>query len=250
MCSRSRPRCGLFVSGYYVLVHYLVVRCIVMELHHTIDMPQQRCPVRRWVEPDGFNRYREHANVLSATISSISDSLSSANATYWLLPGSGLIQSNPSSTKFRFTEWHRGTTIGVLQTEMMRVLLAVSSLDDTSRIRHRILAVETFSGLRLFPVNGVADPRLDYKEPYVDIMFFTLERERLVNFCCDCERVTISACTKKTCGCMICAYDVNSIFPVGNIPVEGVQHPLPGPKDVASVKLSATLPGVHPLFLQ
>jgi hypothetical protein len=233
-----------------VLVQYLVAQCIVMELRHTLDLPEQRCPARRWLQPDGFIRNRENSNFLSATTSFISDALSSANVTYWLLPGSGLIPSKSPSTQFRFTEWHRGTAIGVLQLEMMRVLLAVSSLDDTSRVKQRILAVETFFGLRLFPVGGFEDPRLDYKEPYVDIMFFTPERNRLVNFCCDCERIAISACTKKTCGCMVCAYDVDSIFPVNNIRVEGVKHRLPAPNDVASIELSANLRGVHPLFLQ
>jgi hypothetical protein len=232
-----------------VLLHYLAFSTMALHLRHEPDMVLQRCPLRRWSKLDGTITEHEQSTFLATTLSAVSDSFASANVTYMLLPGSSLIPSKTSPAQLRFTEWHRGTAVGVLQKDMMRVLLAVSSLDDISSARQRISAVETFSGLRLFPADGTGDLRLDYKEPYVDVMFLTRNKNKLINSCCDCDPVKISSCTKRTCGCKICAYELDAIFPLSQVRIHSVMRPMPIPRDRSSVLLPQSIPGVDPLFV-
>jgi hypothetical protein len=231
-----------------VLLHYLAFSSMALQLRHDPDMILQKCPLRRWSQLDGTITDHEQSTFLATTLSAVSDSFASANVTYMLLPGSGLIPSKTSPAKLRFTEWHRGTAVGVLQKDMMRVLLAISSLDDISSKKQRISAVETFSGLRLYPPDGTGDPRLDYKEPYVDVMFLTRINDKLINSCCDCDPIKISSCTKRTCGCKICAYDLDAIFPLSQVRIHSVMRPMPVPRDRSSVLLPEAIPGVDPLF--
>lgn len=183
----------------------------------------------------------EKPPTLLELLSTVADALDSTNATYWLLPGLGLLP--PVSTSFdgRVNPWQEGVDLGVYQSDLMRVILAQSSLQAVG-----IVPVESYFGLRLFHVAGRGDERYDFRAPFVDVLYFHEDKGHAVSYCCDCMPVTISACTKKTCGCLLCAARTDEVFPLTKVRIEGLRRSVNGPRNRDSLLLPRDLDGVHP----
>lgn len=183
----------------------------------------------------------ERAPSLSQLLATVSDALDEAKVSHWLLPGLGLLPPTLPTSDGRLNPWQEGIDLGVYQNDQMRVLLAQSSLQAVG-----IVAVESYFGIRLFHISGLGDDRYDFRVPFVDILLLKEEEEHVLSYCCDCAPVTISACTKKTCGCLVCAATIDEMFPLRHVRIEGVRRSISGPRDMTSLMLPRDLVGVHP----
>lgn len=183
----------------------------------------------------------ERPPTLLELLSIIADALDSTNVTYWLLPGLGLLPPLSNSFDGRLNPWQEGVDLGVYQSDLMRLILAQSSLQAMG-----IVPVESYFGLRLFHIAGRSDERYDFRAPFVDVLYFREDKGHAVSFCCDCKPVAISACTKKTCGCLLCAARTDEMFPLAQIRIEGLQRSVSGPRNRDSMFLPTDLDGVHP----
>lgn len=192
-------------------------------------------------QPSGSQITSDKPPTLPELLATIVDALDDVNVTYWLLPGLGLLPPLSVSVDGRLNPWQEGVDLGVYQDDVMRVFLAQSSLQAVG-----IVAVESYYGLRLFPISGRGDDRYDFRTPFVDLLYFKEEKGHVLSYCCDCAPVRISACTKKTCGCLICAARMEEVFPLTNVRIDGVRRSITGPRNMDSLLLPRDIDGVHP----
>lgn len=180
---------------------------------------------------------------LTELVSVITDMLDYHKVTYWLMPGLGLLPATDDSGKVtgRLAPWREGIDFGVNQSDLMKVIVAQTALQPRG-----IVAVESYFGLRLFSLNGHRDERYDYNAPFVDLVYFQSRDSHVVSYCCDCEPIVASACTKKTCGCLICAASITDLFPLQNTRIEGIDRDLPAPATNSNLHLSPDIENVHP----
>lgn len=180
--------------------------------------------------------------------------LESANVTYWMLPHSGLTPSESSSTDYMFNQWQTGTKLGVLHDEVLPIQLAITALDEV-RKEWSLGYVETYSGMRIFVDDAkekgtVDNRRFDYSEPYVDLVYFRRENGQFISHCCDCEKIAVSSCTKKTCGCTTCAYDEATMLPFRSVRIWNVARNVALPCQFESINVALKTDGVHPVFME
>lgn len=177
-------------------------------------------------------------------LADVTDALDDANVTHWLLPGIGLLP--PKSDKRdggegRLNPWQEGIDIGVYQDDLMQVILAQAELQPKG-----IVPVESYFGLRLFSIYGLEDDRYDFRTPFVDILYFKDDSGHSISFCCDCAPIKVSACTKKTCGCLVCATKLEEVFPLSSIRIDGMRRDVSCPRNKDTLFLPKDIPGVHP----
>lgn len=151
--------------------------------------------------------------------------LAAANATHFLAPGAGLTPAFGGSA--RLPPRLHGLSISTLASESTRVLLAVAQLTAPSA-RPALAYAETHAGLRVYAagLEEEEESAWDYRAPYVDLVALRsvqgLRGGYLVSGCCDCGKVTVSACAKTLCGCLVCAYGIEEVLPLGGLWVQGV----------------------------
>jgi hypothetical protein len=194
---------------------------------------------------------------LTTLLSAISATLTSADITHFLHPGTGLSLQQPFLPVYILPAFTPGAALAVPDPHTPSLLLAIAALQDSGVNGHAILAVETFSGLRLFAEPPPADPSLpaddltlrDYTEPYVDILLYKCVDDSLICGCCSCRPVgtVLGACAKKTCGCEACTFEVASVLPAVRIALQDVGE-IYAPNDIALVVLGSKVSGLHPLF--
>lgn len=180
---------------------------------------------------------------LQILLSHVTDALDKFQVQYWILPGLGLFPARDQREGAigRLNPWQTGVDIGVYQHDLMKVILAQTELQA-----HGITVIESYFGLRLFPLSGHGYDRHDFRTPFIDIFYFKNEsQEYLINGCCDCAPVVISGCTKKTCGCTVCRVRADDIFPLVPIQIEGVQRRVYAPHNFSSLFLPESLENVH-----
>lgn len=187
----------------------------------------------------------EEAPTLAGLLEDVTAALDNANVQYWLLPGLGLLPPSESGTRNgeegRLNPWQEGIDIGVYQADLMGVVVAQTSLQSKG-----IVPVESYFGLRLYSIYGTEDDRYDFRTPFVDILYFKEEYGHAINFCCDCAPIAISACTKKTCGCLVCATKLDQLFPLSSIHIQDIRRAISCPQDKETLFLPRNIPGVHP----
>ncbi|CDF34831.1 unnamed protein product [Chondrus crispus] len=176
---------------------------------------------------------------LPELLATICDALDAVNVTHWLLPGLGLLPPRRAGFDGRFTPWQEGVDLGVFQRDLLHVILAQSSLQALG-----IVPVESYFGLRLFHIGGHGDARYDFRAPFVDLVYMRDEQGLVVSHCCDCAPVSISSCTKTTCGCMVCVAAGGETWPLRDVHVEGVRRSVRGPSEKGRLLLPRDLDGV------
>lgn len=184
---------------------------------------------------------------LTELISDIADMLDYHKVTFWLMPGLGLLPATDITGKAagRLAPWREGIDFGINQSHVMNVIVAQTALQPRG-----IVAVESYFGLRLFSIHGHSDERYDYNAPFVDLIYFQSHDNHIVSYCCDCEPIVASVCTKKTCGCLVCAAKKAELFPLQNIRIEGIGRNLPTPATTVGLHLSTDFKPIHPALLE
>lgn len=177
---------------------------------------------------------------LHTLLADIADALDAHRVTYWLNPGLALLPPDNSSFHGKLTPWHHGIDLAIFETDLMSVILAQTSLQS-----HGIIPTESYFGLRLFHIAARRDDRYDFAVPFVDIVYMKRDANRAVSYCCSCGPVTVSACTKKLCSCLVCATEVHDLFPLVDVRVEGMRRTIPGPRNTDLLMLSRDVDGVH-----
>lgn len=173
----------------------------------------------------------------------VCDALDAHGVTYWLMPGAGLLPGR------RVAPWREGLDFAVNQSDVMRVLLAQSELLQP----RGVVAIESYFGLRLFPLSGYADDRYDFRTPFIDLMYFqqkpSSDPNHVVNYCCDCDPVSMGVCTKKACNCLVCALHIDRLFPLFyGFHIQGMRRPISVPKDHENLDmiLNSQVTDAHP----
>lgn len=178
----------------------------------------------------------------------IVDEFDKLNITHWLMPGTQLLPSKltraGSIAAGNLSPWQEGIDLGVMSKDQMQVLLAQSRIQS-----YGITTVESYFGMRFFSIYGKNDDRYDFRTPFVDVFFFDTDDDYIVNPCCDCGPVQISACTKKTCGCLLCASKASDIFPIVPVRIAGCRRSIAAPNNIKLVFLSQHNKDVHPSLL-
>lgn len=179
----------------------------------------------------------------------IVDEFDKLNITHWLMPGTQLLPLKPirtgSMASGKLSPWQEGIDLGVMSKDQMQVLLAQSRIQS-----YGITTVESYFGMRFFSIYGKGDDRYDFRTPFVDVFFFDTDDDYIVNPCCDCGPVQISACTKKTCGCLLCASKASDIFPIIPVHIDECRRSIAAPNNINLVFLSQHNKDVHPsLFM-
>lgn len=184
-----------------------------------------------------------NAPSLNNMIANVADALDSQEVTFWLMPGLGLLPATDGSAKTfgRLSPWQEGVDFGVNHGDIMRIILAQTSLQWRG-----IVAVESYFGLRLFHVNGSHDERYDYNVPFVDLVYFQIQEHQVVSQCCDCSPVVAGSCTKKSCDCLTCSAQLRDVFPLRHLLIQDVPRALPAPCSDHGLLLPSDVPGVHP----
>lgn len=192
-----------------------------------------------------YNKFA--APSLNNLIANIADALDSQGVTFWLMPGLGLLPATDGSVRTfgRLSPWQEGVDFGVNHSDIMQIILAQTSLQWRG-----IVAVESYFGLRLFHVNGSHDERYDYNVPFVDLVYFQIQEQKVVSQCCDCSPVVASSCTKKSCDCLTCSAQLNDVFPLRHLIIQDVSRALPAPCSDHGLLLPADVPGVHPALFE
>lgn len=186
------------------------------------------------------SNFTENPPALQVLLADVADALDNNKVTFWLQPGLGLLPPKNLSFDGRLTPYHHGVDLAAYQSQLMRIVLAQTDLQP-----YGIVVVESFFGLRLFPLGGYQDDRYDFRTPFVDIVYMNEDKSQVVSGCCDCGNVMLSACTKKTCGCEVCSIKREKLFPLRDIRIEGIRRVLPGPVDLEQLMLPQNLEGVH-----
>lgn len=159
-----------------------------------------------------------HPHTLATLLLATTRALSAANATHFLTPGAGLSPAALGSA--RLPPHLPGLSVSTLSSEAPRVLLVAAHLSATPHVSF----VETHAGLRVYA--GRTESPWDYAAPYVDLVALRAVRgaraEYLVSGCCDCGPMTVGACAKSLCACMVCAYGVDEVLPLRRLWVWGV----------------------------
>lgn len=178
-----------------------------------------------------------HPPTLPSLLSTLSRALTLANATHFILPKPSLHRINsridlpflyaflsiPPST--------RGITLGTINTETSRVLLAIASITSASS-SYPISFAESHAGVRIFalPQNQTTPSAADYAEPYVDLFPHRRAGELLVTSCCNCAPAAVSVCMKSMCACQACEWRAEDVLPVVPVSIAGVQWQVPAPR--------------------
>lgn len=242
-----------FLQGAFALTPVALISLLVLVFAYSLTIPAQapektfrlNKPLKPHVRnPDLTAR---SAPTLHGLLADIVDALDRSNVTYWLVPGLGLLplhSQGEGKAEGKLSPWQEGVDIGVFQEDLMRVVLAQTELQSTG-----IVQVESYFGLRLFSIYGREDDRYDFRSPFLDIVYFKEDSGHAVSYCCDCAPIAISACTKKTCGCLVCAMKLDEIFPLSSIVIKGVRRAVNSPRDKESLFLPRDMPGVHPAVL-
>lgn len=178
---------------------------------------------------------------LNELLAQVADALEAHSVRFWLTPGTGLLPTREARCVGRLAEWREGVDIGVSESDVQAVIEAQTDLQVRG-----ILAVESHYGIRLYPITGFQDDRYDYRTPFIDILYFQQRNDHIMNSCCDCEPISFSACTKKTCGCLVCAMRNADLFPLQYVSIEAVRRKMPVPNAVHTVLLPRHVPGLHP----
>lgn len=183
------------------------------------------------------------APTLPDLIADVADALELNGVLFWLMPATGLLPPDNDTAREigQLATWREGVDFGVDQAHMLQIIMAQTSLQA-----HGIVAVESYFGLRLFPLSGYHDDRYDYHVPFVDLVYFQMKPTHVASFCCDCAPIAFSACTKKTCSCLVCAYHNHWLFPLDHVRIKHVRRPLPAPRESESLLVPRDLPRVHP----
>lgn len=156
----------------------------------------------------------------------VSQCLKNANVTQWLFPGQ--ILRKTSSGEVSFPSYVGGGVLAVHQDETPKILAACSAVRNLAHVP--VDFVETLYGIRIFLGNGMSSARLDYTEPFVDLMVFEEKDGLFVNSCCDCEKTVAGPCMKRMCGCLFCAFKVQEIMPTTLVSLEGTGAMIPSPR--------------------
>lgn len=191
---------------------------------------------------------------LETFFSAVIEALQSANVTYWILPSSGLMRTASSPPIYCFSPWLTGTSLGVFHDDVLLIALAVHALEAAPK-SWSLRYVETHGGMRLFAkstdaVETKQSQRYDYSEPYVDLTYFRHESGHITSKCCDCDGLVIGSCTKKTCGCVKCAYPEDKVLPLGSARISDVRGAVSFPAKLESLQSALNWDGVHPFFAQ
>lgn len=204
-------------------------------------------PVAREARPLRFDPPAPDAR-LPALLADVVDALDRANVTHWLRPGAGLLPRHadaPVTQLGRFAPWQEGVDLAVWQADVLALVEAQTELQDRG-----VAAVESYFGLRLFPMDGREDRRYDFRAPFVDVLYCKREGAFVISYCCDCRPVAISSCTKKTCGCLVCPEPDDTVFPLADVYIENVRRAVSASRDTQSLMLPTDVPGLHPMLLE
>lgn len=179
---------------------------------------------------------------LHSLVADIADALDNQGVTFWLNPGLGLLPATDGSSRTfgRLSPWQDGIDLGVSHSDIMRIVLAQTSLQWRG-----IVAVESYFGLRLFHVNGSHDERYDYSVPFVDLVYFQIQDYQVVSQCCDCSPMVAGPCMKKSCNCIVCSAQYNDIFPLRHISIQDMPRKLPAPHSDNGMLLPSDAPNIN-----
>lgn len=187
-----------------------------------------------------FNKFA--APSLQSLVSNVADALDGQQVTFWLMPGLGLLPTTDGSLRTfgRLSPWQDGVDFGVNHSDVMRIILAQTSLQWRG-----IVAVESYFGLRLFHVNGSHDERYDYNVPFIDLVYFQIQEHQVISQCCDCAPIVAGMCTKKSCNCLNCSAKHSDVFPLRHLSIQDVPRTLPAPRSDYGLLLPTDTPDVH-----
>ncbi len=171
----------------------------------------------------------------------VSRVMAASGVRVWVAPGAELMPVDLDTRRLRFTRFHRWLNLGVAHGSVLAVAEALS-LDP------ELLSVETHGGLRIFFGAGwdYSAPE-NYREPYIEIMYYRDDGPLLANHCCACHpRVPpISACTKKTCACLTCVVLKGALEPLQALRIDDVA--ILGPQAIATLLINPDADDIHPL---
>lgn len=153
------------------------------------------------------------APALLTLLGQVDIALRSGGIRPWLVTGSELVSAEGTSDA-ALTHRHFRLALGVPHGTALRVARALS---DTS-----LFHTETRAGLRVFA--NAATGAKDYTTPYVDLVYYRRDGQLLMSPCCKCSAKPppIAACTKKTCGCLICVSPISAVYPLVPLRVDGL----------------------------
>lgn len=178
--------------------------------------------------------------------STVADALDDNSVTFWLMPNTGLLPPISQRATGSLAPWREGLDFGVNQTHLMKILIAQSYLQR----EFGIVAVESYFGIRLFQMSGYRDDRYDFNTPFIDLVYFQTRLnssvQHVVNYCCDCTGVVVGVCTKKTCGCLVCAIPLVDLLPLSYIYIDNIDMQLPILKSQAGIVIPNNIPNIHP----
>jgi len=198
-----------------------------------------------YAAPSGAFEARDGAPRDEATliglVAEVAGVLERESVEFWVSPGAALVSAreamemgprNCEEHKLEFSASHEALDLGVWQDDTPKLLLAALDL----RINRRIHAIETHFGMRFFYADeagieadfteNISDSfRYEFRVPFVDLDFHRRELLQLggdppgqsecaVSYCCDCDPVLVSTCTKKLCGCRVCWHPLRELFPL------------------------------------
>lgn len=231
----------------FILYPLSILSLLAIIIAYALGPPPIHTPLPEIIHTSRARSYSDSPPTLQELLSDVADALDSNGVTFWLMPGTGLlpVTDETSTATGRLAPWREGVDLGVNQSDLMNIILAQTALQPRG-----IVTVESYYGLRLFPLSGHSDDRYDYNIPFVDLVYFQSRHDHFVNYCCDCEPIIAGVCTKKTCGCLVCAARHEELFPLNNIRIEGMLRGLPAPHCKEGLFLPTDIPEIHPELFQ
>lgn len=178
---------------------------------------------------------------LSRLIRAIEVVLRKESITVWISPGASLLPSKRGKRVVKLTKYHRWLTFGIMHGDELGVIGALSR-------NSQLVAVETHGGLRVFfdSQSHTFKHTLNYREPYVDLIYFREDGRLLVSECCGCDPKPppIEACTKKMCRCRACVALKDTLYPLEAVRLGGTV--ILAPKHIESILVDFSWDDIHP----
>ncbi|KAA8496671.1 hypothetical protein FVE85_0400 [Porphyridium purpureum] len=214
-------------AAYGLCVLAIVIRCIIVSRRWSLESTSGATMLARG---DDGTRISPGARLtLLDILQSISRVLDSNAIEHWIYPGAALLEEKRADADFtnvRVSPFHEGLDLAVWSADVNRVMFAAPFLKAQG-----FSLVETNFGFRVFHEHsGMADERFDFKTPFVDLILVKRVsmydgRKVIANYCKDCSRVIVGACTKSLCGCIVSAYDEEQVFPLRHVALHSDTFP-------------------------
>ena len=113
-------------------------------------------------------------------------------------------------------------TLGIQPRDLGSLLVLIPTLESLN-----LEFIENYFGARIYAKDGFAEKGLEERWPFVDVLYMRVVKDQngqkwVRNSCCDCEKIVVSGCTKRLCGCVRCQWKYEELYSGIEMRVEGV----------------------------